>query len=94
MGKSKLKSRLSRIGFKTCNQPHNKGAIYEKESKVCKNKYVRLDQNANNHVVNELLPDKTDVNLEPNQNQFRLLRPRRGTGAFVNNLARTKANKW
>ena len=70
MGKSNLKSRLSMIGFKKCNQPHNKGAIYEKESKVCKNKYVRLDQNAYNHVVTELLLDKTDVNLEPHQNQF------------------------
>ena len=82
------------IGFKKCNQPHNKGAMYEKESKVCKNEYVRLDQNAYNHVVTELLPDKTDVNLEPHQNQFPLLRLRRGTGAFVDNLARTKANKW
>ena len=94
MGISKLKSRLSMIGFKKCNQPHNKGAINAKESKVCKNKYVRLDQNAYNHVVTELLPDKTDVNLEPHQNQFRLLRPRKGTGAFVDYLARTEANKW
>ena len=77
--------------LKTCNQPHNKGTIYKKESKVCKNKYVRLDQNAYNHVVSELLLDKTDVNFEPHQNQFRLLRSRRGTGASVD---KPKANKW
>ncbi|MCG7870009.1 MAG: hypothetical protein JAY74_27045 [Candidatus Thiodiazotropha taylori] len=84
------------VGFKKGIKPHNKGVNYEKEPNVLKNgsKYVRLEQNLHNMVSTKLLPDAKDVSGVPVDDDFRLLRPKKGPGAFVDCLAERETDNW
>lgn len=96
MGKSKRREFLCTVGFKKGFKPYNKGVNFEKEISVLKNgsKYVRLEQNSHKMVSTKLLPDTKDISGVPVDTDFRLLRPKKGPGGFVDCLAERKTDTW
>ena len=96
MGKSKRREFLCTVGFKKGFKPYNKGVNYEKEISVLKNgsKYVRLEQNLHKMVSTKLLPDTKNISGVPVDTDFRLLRPKKGPGGFVDCLAERETDSW